>query len=619
MVEPLGKLSVREKQRELRDRCRHPTGKWRPVDWQSPQQSIPDRIAAIARSRPDQLAVCDPQTSLTYGQLDRAANQIANAILAERGPGQEVVALLVGVDVPAVTAALGVLKAGKIYVALEASFPQQRSLYILADTDARLILSDERHLAQARELAGSERRVIRLEGLDGGDARAPDVRIPLDTLAILNYTSGSTGQPKGVVQSHFSAYVLSVRRYSFFHTSDADRVAFSGSLAGADTIRSVFGPLCLGASIEPLDMRRYTTHQLVQWLVESEPTMFGGRQLMGQIVDHDPEQQFPSVRAALIGGYTVFREDVEAYMRAFPNALIDVGLGLSEAGRVTEMLFDSPEMLAWDVVPLGLPVPGLQIRLLSDDDREVEPGEAGEIVVLGPGLAAGYWQRPELTAAKFRAVEALGPEPAYFTGDLGRQTPDGLFHHIGRKDHMVKIRGYQLFTDEIESILCEVEGVKEACVLAHNLPEGDQRLAAYLVVDDQDFPGVAAFHSRFEELPRHMAPQSYVFLDALPKAPSGKVDRSRLPVPRRSRLGVTAEYVAARDPIEKILTILWGNVLEVDGLGVHDNFHELGGDSLDSTRIISLVVAVLGVELTMREFFDVPTIAEMAGIIRAVR
>ena len=357
----------------------------------------------------------------------------------------------------------------------------------------------------------------------------------------------------------------------------------------------------------------------MKWLQETEPTILGGRTVVHQIASNNPQQRFPSLRVVSMGGDTIFREDAKACMRVFPNAVISVGLGLSEAGRVTQLLLDSPEMLDWDVLPLGFPVRGVQIKLLSDDGREVLSGEVGEIVILGRGLATGYWRRPELTASQFRTVESLGPEPAYFTGDLGRQTPDGLLHHVGRKDHMVKIRGYQVFTNEIEGILRQVEGVREVCVLAHTLPEGTRRLVAYLVVDRQLFPGASALYAQFKDIPRHMAPQSYVFLDAVPKTPNGKVDRGRLPVPRRSRLGVTAGYVAARDPTEKVLAHIWGKVLRVDGLGINDNFLELGGDSLDSTRIVSQAVDLFRVDISLREFFDALTIAEMAAIIRSAR
>jgi acyl carrier protein len=240
----------------------------------------------------------------------------------------------------------------------------------------------------------------------------------------------------------------------------------------------------------------------------------------------------------------------------------------------------------------------------------------GEIVVFDRGLAAGYWRRPELTAARFRIVESMSSVPAYFTGDLGRWGPDGLLHHKGRVDHMVKIRGYQVFTDEIEALLREVDGVKEVCVTAHLPGDGTQRLVAYLVVDHESFPGVAALYARVEDLPRHMAPQSYLFLDALPKTMGGrKVDRSRLPVPRRSRLGVTAAYVAPRDPIEDALARIWGKVLDIEGLGIHDNFLELGGDSLDSTRIINLTASVFQVNIPLSKFFETLTIAEMAALI----
>jgi acyl-CoA synthetase (AMP-forming)/AMP-acid ligase II/acyl carrier protein len=614
-----GEPSPQEKQRALHAQCRHPSGNWQPVNWQTPQQSIPDRIAAVARDTPNQLAVYDHQTAHTYFGLDQAANRVANAILADRGRGQEAVALLVGVDVPAVTAALGVLKAGKIYVCLEPSLRRKRSQRILADAQVSLIVTDGRHLPLAQEFAGAKRRIIQLEQLATGDSRAPGISIPLDALAILNYTSGSTGQPKGVIQSHSSAFVQAVRYASYYRVCDADRLAFFESLAWAGPFWDAFGPLCYGASAGLFDIRQHGMPQLVNWLLETEPTLIAGLTVVRQIAYTNPEERFSSVRLVHLGGDTIYRKDVEACMRVFPNALIAVGLGCSEAGRLTEFLLDTPEMLDRDVLPLGFPVPGIRIKLVSEDGQEVAQGKVGEIVALGHGLAVGYWRRPDLTASRFRTVESWGPEPAYFTGDLGSQTLDGLLQHVGRKNHMVKIRGYQVYTNEMEALIRRLEGVKEVCTIAHTLPEGVQRLVAYLVVDGQAFSGVRALCSLFQEIPAHMVPQSFVFLEALPKTPTGKIDRQRLPLPARSRLNVTAEYQAPRNPTEEMLASIWGRVLGIDGVGVHDNFLELGGDSMDSTRIISQVRESFKVSVSFSAFFDALTIAEMASIIHADR
>ena len=609
--------SLWDRQQQLYERCRHPTGDWHPLEWQVPEQAIPERIAALARQAPGRLAVYDHQAALTYSALDQAANRVANAILAERGPGQEAVALLVGVDAPAITAALGVLKAGKIYVGLEASFPQKRSRQILDHAQATVIVTDGQRLALARDLAGTDGKVIQLERLADGDERAPGVSIPLDALAILNYTSGSTGQPKGVAQSHLSAFAQAVRFASYYHVCHKDRVAFFGSLAWAGSFWTVFGPLCLGASIGPLDFRQHGMRRLTAWLQETQATLVVGLAVVRQIAYDNPEERFSSVRLVHMGGDTIYRRDVQACMRVFPNALIAVGLGTTEAGRVTEFLFDSPEMPEEDVVPLGFPVPGLRIRLLSDDGKAVAQGEVGEIAALSHHLAAGYWRLPDLTAARFPSAGVLGAEPAYLTGDLGRQRPDGCLEHVGRKDYRVKIRGYQVYTNEIEAMLRGVEGVREACVVAHALPEGAQRLAAYLVVDRRVFAGPGALHARFVDLPAHMVPQSYVYLDALPKTPTGKIDRQHLPLPRHSRLNVTAEHVAPRNPTEEVLTEIWREVLAIEGLGVNDDFLQLGGDSLQATRIVNRVVERLGVPISLGELLSAPTIAEMATIIRS--
>ena len=331
---------VEQKQRELWDRCRHPTGKWQPTDWRTLAQSIPDRIAAIASSTPHQLAVYDHRTSLTFGELDSEANRIANGILAGCGPGQEVVALLVGVDVPALTAALAVFKSGKTLVALEPSYPKERSLQILADCGAQYIVADGQRLAQALDLAGPECQVAELEDLATAEPRAPGVPVPLDAMSVLVYTSGSSGRPKAVAQSHDSSLAQALRGFSQYHPSDADRVAFYGHLAWAGTIWNLFGPLCHGASSGVFDFRQLGTHRLATWMRQAKPTILIGRTLTRQIIEHHPEQRFASVRLVRMGGDTIYRRDVETCLRVFPNSQFGTGLGLSETGLVTHLLLD---------------------------------------------------------------------------------------------------------------------------------------------------------------------------------------------------------------------------------------------------------------------------------------
>jgi amino acid adenylation domain-containing protein len=594
----------------------HPSGTFTPYDWQASGRTIPDRFAEIADQFPDRLATYDFARHLTYGELDRAANRVANVLLAECGGAREPVIILAGVNTAATVAALGVFKANKFYVGLEPSFPLARARQIIADTQATVILAESEHLALARELAGPEHQIVELDALATGDDEWPKARINLDAIALLNYTSGSTGQPKGVVQTHRSALAHAARYANAYRLSDADRMMTTESLAWAGTFWDIFGPLCLGACVASFDVTRHGMHRLSGWIRETGVTVMSGMTMIIRLARDYPDERYPGVRLLQLGGDTVYRVDVEACQRVYCNAVVAVGLGMSEAGRVAEMFILPGTGLDHDVAPVGFAVPGVRLLLRADDDSEVPPGEPGEIVIRSASLAQGYWRRPELTDEKFRPDPGGGSERTYATGDVGRRGADGILQHLGRKDFQVKIRGYSVPTNEVESGLLEIAGVREACVVAAHLPDGNQELVAYLAAEpDRRVAAETIRRTLRARLPEHMVPHRFVFLDRLPRTLTGKVDRLALPARDSERPELEADFVAPRTPLEAGVAAIWSEVLAIESVGIHDRFLDLGGDSLRASQILARVIDQFGAELNLRVLLETPTIAEMATVI----
>jgi non-ribosomal peptide synthetase component E (peptide arylation enzyme) len=255
--------------------------------------------------------------------------------------------------------------------------------------------------------------------------------------------------------------------------------------------------------------------------------------------------------------------------------------------------------------------------MLLDDAGELTGSEdVGEIAVQSRFLSPGYWGMPELTKARFLEGPQDSGERIYLTGDLGRMNRSGALVHLGRKDSSVKIRGFQVEVVEIEQVLLRHGGVRDAIVVFQEDPLGEARLLAYWVAQNIPEPTVSQLRSWLRnELPRHMIPQIFVKLDALPRTPAGKLDRRALPVPDKSRPTLDSVYVPPRNPVEATLASIWADVLEVEQVGVHDLFFDLGGHSLKAMQVISRVLAVFKVELPIMFLLNSPTIAEMADVV----
>ena len=570
---------------------------------------------------PDRIAVVSGDSRLTYGELNQAANRIAQLLLAHLGSGETTVALLFRPGTSIVVAILGVLKAGKIYVALDPSYPQPRTAYMLKDCEATLLLTDTRHLSFASQLAQTGQEVVNCDEIDPSTAVAnPDCSVSGDTGAFLLYTSGSTGQPKGVLHNHRNVLV-EVRNY----TSDArispdDRLSVWHSFSFANSIRNLYGGLMNGAAVLPYDLPGQGLMPLAEWIRTNEISIIHTlATTFRAFVDILPAAAtFPGVRILRLGGESINSEDVKKFKRHFPPPCVLMHvMGPTETFSIRRHFIGHDWNGDEGTVPVGYPVPDKEVLLFDENGQRVGPNETGEIVVRSKYLAVGYWRQPQLTQAAFVPDPDGGEERLYFTGDLGVMRPDGCLMHLGRKDFQVKIRGHRIETGEVEAALSKVDSVKAAVVHAQPDGHGEQRLVAYVVTA----PGKTATVNELrrelaQTLPDFMMPSSFVFLEAFPLLPNGKINRRALPTPSVDRPVLPVPYAAPRDLTESTLEAIWMDVLQLGTIGIDDRFLDLGGDSLRATQILSRTMTSFGIELSISDVIQAETIAQMATLIR---
>jgi len=605
--------------RSTRTRCLGPTNPFIEFEKKEIEQSIPDRFEKMVRKFPDRIAVKTSNHVLTYDALNRAANRVGRAIVNSCGQGEELIALLFEQDTPAITAILGALKAGKIYVPLDPSLPQERVTSILEETQAGLIVTNDRNFVLARQWAQNRTHVLNIDTIDPS---CTDDNIGLcisaDAFALILCTSGSTGKPKGVVHTHINVLHAVMNYTNHLHICVDDRLTLLYSFAVMGGTQDIFSALLNGASLHPLDIKTEGMSGLSTWLTLEEvtiyhsvPTVFHylGNVLTGQ-------EKFPNLRIIKLIGEPVSNKDVESYKGHFPEDCIFVNvLSSTETGVVACFFIDKKTEVAGSVVPVGYAVHDKEVLLLDDHGNTVGFNQVGEIAVKSRFLSPGYWRRPDLTDAVFSADTQDANQRIYRTGNLGRMMPDGCLEHLGRKDFQVKIRGHRIEIEEIETAVVDHPAVKDCAVVAREEQSG-QRLVAYWTPRRRPAPAVTELR-RFlaQRLPDYMIPSVFLMLDTLPRTPTGKVDRRALPAPDNSRPELHTSFVAPRTPVEKELAKIWANVLSLDQVGIHDSFFDLGGHSLAATRVVSRVIKEFQMEIPLRSLFEAPTAAEMAAVI----
>ncbi|MBD2256449.1 amino acid adenylation domain-containing protein [Pseudanabaena sp. FACHB-2040] len=576
---------------------------------------------AQAKQTPDAVAVTFNDLQLTYQQLNQRANQLAHYLRAIGVGLETLVGLYEERSLDMLVGLLGILKAGGSYVPLDPAYPSERLAFILQDTQAPVILT---RASLSGSLPPHQAKVICLDTDWNRVAKSPSEN-PIcvadsSTLMYTIYTSGSTGQPKGVMITHGSIYNQLHWRQTTFPLSAADRVLQNISLSFDPSVWQIFWPLSFGAQLVlPRPGGQQDVAYLVQLIAQQQVSVIAlVPSLLRVFLEAKGLDQCRSLKHVFCGGEALTLDLQERFFERFSaDTLLHNVYGPTEAA-IDATYWTCDRNRPYPIAPIGQPILNAQVYVLDDQLQPLPAGEAGELHIGGAGLARGYLNRPDLTAEKFitNPFRAEPSERLYKTGDLVSYLPDGNIEFLGRIDHQVKVRGFRIELEEIEATLTQHPDVQQSVVAAWENTPGDKRLVAYFV-SEQSNSSVGDLRAWLQaRLPDYMVPAAFVQLKALPLNPNGKVDRRALPTPGVERPAVDSSWVAPQNQTEHQLIAIWEEVLQVQPIGVQDNFFDLGGNSLLATALFTKIERVLGRELPVSLLFDYPTVGQLANFLQ---
>ncbi|HLP58760.1 MAG TPA: amino acid adenylation domain-containing protein [Candidatus Deferrimicrobium sp.] len=587
------------------------------------EQSIPSRFEQQVKKYPGQTAVKTKNTQADYETLNRLANRIAHAILTQTKNDENVIALLMEQGIPLIASILAVLKTGKIYVPLNPGYPLERNSYILNDSGAGLIVTNTRNTPLAGSLAGG----IRLLNVDEiADSVAPgNLELPIspDTPACILYTSGSTGQPKGVLDNHRNVLHNMMIYTNGLHISHEDHMTIFHSCSFGASRLDMYGALLNGAALHLRDMEEEGFSGMAGWLAQEKITLYHSTPTVFRhfISTLNGSETFPGMRIVHLGSEPVQLNDIALYKKHFhPGCLFLNRFGTTETGTVRLFFSNHETEFQGGSAPAGYAVHGMDILIRDDTGRQVKAGDTGEIAIKSRYLSQGYWRKPDLTQAVFLDDPVDAGERIYKTGDLGRILPDGCLVILGRKDSQVKIKGFRVEIPEIETALLKLGLFREAVVVPLKDRFENSYLAAYLVPAGETALNVSRLREELKKtLPEYMVPSAFVALKALPRTPNDKIDRKALPEPGKVRPELGVDYTVPQGDLEQLIVTTWEEVLQIEGIGTHDHFFDLGGSSLLMNIVHARLQEALGITISLIEMYEYPTVNALAGYLELLK
>jgi acyl-coenzyme A synthetase/AMP-(fatty) acid ligase len=570
----------------------------------------------------DQVAVRAADHVWTYAGLNTAANNVAHALLSTAGTGPEPVAILVEHDSLAIVGMFGALKTGRPHFVLPTGAPDQRITSIWEDAQPAALISVSALKPVVERLFATVgiAPVVYIDEVDlVRDAPDPGIYPPALTPYCILYTSGSTGQPKGILIDHRVEHHWVAERTFGRYEAPGVPAGLVSPISFAAPKERVLQTLQHGATLCVFDFAAQGPAAAADWLrSEHIQVLRTTTSIFRLIFEHLPEGAvLPDLRLVHMGGAPAHSRDFELFKAHTHSACqFSHGFANSESGSLTYVSLGHDAVVEEGALPAGYLVGDAEILLLDDNGSPVAAGEVGEIVVRGAYLPVGYWRRPDLTASRWSRDPKDPSLRLAYIGDLGRWRPDGMLEFVGRKDWMVKINGQRVELGEVEAQLLSNPQVRDAAVAARPVSPGSEqlRLVGYIVPAQGAAPTTSALRSFLgQRLPAYMVPSTFLFLEALPRLDGTKLNRNALPEPP-PREAPAAEEMPG-DELEARLVEIWSSLLHVDGIGVHEDFFELGGDSL-SVLSMMLDVERLAGRPVPRDFFRTPTVRGLASLLQ---
>jgi len=578
------------------------------------EKALPHFVNECAKKYANKVAIKFHGRNLTYKEVYESSNKLAKILIDNGIKSGDIIGLALDRSPEMIISLLAILKSGAAYIPLDPEYPKDRVEFMLDDSSAKILITSKKYHNHFASTASEILIEDALEKFGSYSGDEPSVEITGDDLAYVLYTSGSTGKPKGVQIKHFNLvnFLLSMQKEPGMTASDKilTVTTISFDIAGLE----LYLPLICGAEITLTNSDTAKDGRILFDMVKNDGITFmqATPYTWRMMLEAGWEKLLP---LKILCGGEALPKDLVGKLTARTSQLWNMYGPTETTIWSTIKLIESDEDIT-----IGKPIDNTQVYIVDENLNNLTDGSIGEIIIGGDGVAAGYLNRPELTAERFIGNPFSGKpgDKMYRTGDLGRYKQDGDIVCLGRMDHQVKVRGYRIELEEIEHALVKEDDIKQAVVIAREDTPGDPRLVGYVVLEEEgkEIDLKTKIHNWQQALlavlPEYMVPDDFVVMSSIPITPNGKIDRKALPKPDYNTIARLGEYVAPRTEIESQVAEIWQELMGLEKISIYDNFFELGGRSLVAVQIMARIEKLTGKRLPLATLFEHSTIEKLS-------